>query len=95
LFRHLLPGVMPLIVVGLSAGLGAIALAEIGLTFIGVGIQPPHPSFGALIADGSPRTVFENHPELLLVPGTVVVLLLLSFNLLGDALNDVLTSRHR
>lgn len=95
LFRHLLPGVMPLIIVGLSAGLGAIALAEIGLTFIGVGIQPPHPSFGALIADGSPRTVFEHHPELLLVPGTVIVLLLLSFNLLGDALNDVLTSRHR
>jgi ABC-type dipeptide/oligopeptide/nickel transport system permease subunit len=95
LFRHLLPGVMPLIILGLSAGLGAIALAEIGLTFIGVGIQPPQPSFGALIADGSPRTVFENHPELLLVPGTVVILLLLSFNLLGDAMNDVMTSKHR
>ena len=95
LFRHLLPGVMPLIILGLSAGLGTIALAEIGLTFIGVGIQPPQPSFGALIADGSPRTVFENHPELLLVPGSVVVLLLLSFNLLGDAMNDVMTSRHR
>jgi ABC-type dipeptide/oligopeptide/nickel transport system permease subunit len=95
LFRHLLPGVMPLIILGLSAGLGTIALAEIGLTYIGVGIQPPQPSFGALIADGSPRTVFENHPELLLVPGTVVVLLLLSFNLLGDAMNDVMTSKHR
>jgi ABC-type dipeptide/oligopeptide/nickel transport system permease subunit len=95
LFRHLLPGVMPLIILGLSAGLGTIALAEIGLTFIGVGIQPPQASFGALIQDGAPRTVFENHPELLLVPGTVVVLLLLSFNLLGDAMNDVVTSRHR
>ncbi len=95
LFRHLMPGVMPLIVVGLSAALGAIALAEIGLTFIGVGIQPPHPSFGALIADGSPRSVFENHPQLLLIPGGVVCLLILSFNLLGDALNDVLTSRNR
>lgn len=95
LFRHLLPGVLPLIVVGLSAALGAIALAEIGLTFIGVGIQPPHPSFGALIADGSPRSVFENHPQLLLIPGGVVCLLILSFNLLGDALNDVLTTRNR
>lgn len=95
LFRHLLPGVLPLIIVGLSASLGAITLAEIGLTFIGVGIQPPNPSFGALIADGSPRTVFQNHPQLLLVPGTAVVALVLAFNLLGDSLNDVLTSRHR
>ena len=95
LFRHLMPGVMPLIVVGLSAALGAIALAEIGLTFIGVGIQPPHPSFGALIADGAPRSVFENRPQLLLIPGAVVCLLILSFNLLGDALNDVLTTRSR
>jgi ABC-type dipeptide/oligopeptide/nickel transport system permease subunit len=95
LFYHLLPGVLPLIVVGLSASLGAIALAEIGLTFIGVGIQPPNPSFGALISDGAPRTVFENHPQLLLIPGAVVCLLILSFNLLGDAVNDVLTSRNR
>lgn len=95
LFRHLLPGVLPLIIVGLSAGLGAIAVAEIGLTFIGVGIQPPNPSFGALITDGAPRSVFENHPQLLLVPGGIVCLLILSFNLLGDAVNDVLTSKHR
>lgn len=95
LFRHLLPGVLPLIIVGLSGSLGAITLAEIGLTFLGVGIQPPNPSFGALISDGSARTVFQNHPQLLLVPGSVVVVLVLAFNLLGDSLNDVLTSRHR
>ncbi len=95
LFRHLLPGVMPLIIVGISASLGSIALAEIGLTFIGVGIQPPNPSFGALITDGAPRTVFQHHPQLLLVPGGVVALLILSFNLLGDAANDVITSRSR
>ena len=53
----------------LRRALGAIALAEIGLTFLGVGIQPPHPSFGALITDGAPRSVLENHPQLLLVPG--------------------------
>jgi len=95
LFRHLLPGVLPLIVVGLSASLGAIALTEIGLTFIGVGIQPPNPSFGALISDGAPRVVFQNHPQLLLIPGSVVAMLILSFNLLGDAVNDVITSRAR
>jgi ABC-type dipeptide/oligopeptide/nickel transport system permease subunit len=93
LFRHLMPGTLPLIIVGLSAGFGAIALAEIGLTFIGVGIQPPNPSFGTLIGDGAPRSVFENHPQMLLIPGAIVVVLVLSFNLLGDAVNDVLTSR--
>ena len=93
LFRHILPNVMPLVIVGASGALGGIALSEIGLTFLGVGIQPPHPSFGALITDGAPRTVLENHPELLLVPATIVASLIFAFNLLGDALNDVLTSR--
>jgi peptide/nickel transport system permease protein len=93
LFQHLLPNVMPLVVVGASSALGSIALSEIGLTFLGVGIQPPHPSFGALITEGAPRTVLEHHPQLLIVPATVVASLVFAFNLLGDALNDVLTSR--
>ncbi|HXK34203.1 MAG TPA: ABC transporter permease [Dehalococcoidia bacterium] len=95
LFRHLLPGVLPLVIVGVTASLGTIALAEIGLTFLGVGIQPPNPSFGALITEGAPRTVLENHPQLLLVPAAIVALMILSFNLLGDALNDVITPRAR
>jgi peptide/nickel transport system permease protein len=93
LFRHILPNIMPLIIVGASAALGGIATTEIGLTFLGVGVQPPHPSFGALISDGAPRTVLENHPALLLVPAVIVVALIFAFNLLGDALNDVFTSR--
>ncbi|MEX2246664.1 MAG: ABC transporter permease [Dehalococcoidia bacterium] len=95
LFRHLLPNVMPLVIVGASASLGAIATSEIGLTFLGVGIQPPHPSFGALITDGASRTVLENHPQLLLVPAAVVATQIFAFNLLGDAVNDVLTPRAR
>jgi ABC-type dipeptide/oligopeptide/nickel transport system permease subunit len=93
LFQHILPNIMPLVIVGASASLGSIALAEIGLTFLGVGIQPPHPSFGALITDGAARSVLENHPALLIVPATVVASLIFAFNLLGDALNDVFTSR--
>lgn len=93
LFRHLLPNIMPLVIVGASASLGAIAGTEIALTFLGVGIQPPHPSFGALITDGASRTVLENHPQLLLVPASIVASLIFAFNLLGDALNDVLTPR--
>jgi ABC-type dipeptide/oligopeptide/nickel transport system permease subunit len=93
LFQHILPNVMPLVIVGASAGLGSIALSEIGLTFLGVGIQPPHPSFGALITDGAGRSVLEAHPALLLVPAGVVAALIFAFNLLGDSLNDVFTSR--
>lgn len=93
LFRHLLPNVMPIVIVGISAALGAVAGTEIALTFLGVGIQPPNPSFGALITDGASRTVLENHPQLLLVPAAIVASLLFAFNLLGDALNDVLTPR--
>ncbi len=95
LFGHILPNILPLVVVGASASLGGIALTEIGLTFLGVGIQPPHPSFGALITDGASRTVLENHPQLLLVPAITVGSLVFAFNLLGDALSDILTPRAR
>jgi ABC-type dipeptide/oligopeptide/nickel transport system permease subunit len=93
LWQHILPNIMPIVVVGASASLGSIAATEIGLTFLGVGIQPPHPSFGALITDAAPRTVLQNHPQLLLVPAIIVASLIFAFNLLGDALNDVFTSR--
>ncbi|MDP9236896.1 MAG: ABC transporter permease [Chloroflexota bacterium] len=95
LWQHILPNIMPIVIVGASAGLGGIAGTEIALTFLGVGIQPPHPSFGALITDAAPRTVLQNHPQLLLVPATIVASLIFAFNLLGDALNDVFTSRAR
>lgn len=95
LFRHILPNILPLVIVGLSASLGSIAGTEIALTFIGVGIQPPGASFGALITDGASRSVLENHPQLLLVPAIIVGTLVFAFNLLGDALNDVLTPRAR
>jgi ABC-type dipeptide/oligopeptide/nickel transport system permease subunit len=95
LFQHILPNIMPLVVVGASAALGSIAVAEIGLTFLGVGVQPPHASFGALITDGASRTVLENHAALLVVPAAIVAALIFAFNLLGDSLNDVFTSRAR
>jgi ABC-type dipeptide/oligopeptide/nickel transport system permease subunit len=93
LWQHILPNIMPIVVVGASSALGGIALSEIGLTYLGVGIQAPHASFGALITDGAPRSVLENHPQLLLVPAGVVAALIFAFNLLGDSLNDIFTSR--
>ena len=93
---HLLPNVSPIIIVGVSASLGAIAGSEIALTFLGVGVHDPTPSFGALIFDGgTSQPVIRNHPHLLIFPAVVVGLLIFSFNLLGDALNDVLTPKAR
>ena len=96
LSSHLLPNVSPIIIVGISASLGAIAGSEIALTFLGVGVHDPTPSFGALIFDGgTSQPVIRNHPHLLIFPAVVVGLLIFSFNLLGDALNDVLTPKAR
>ena len=95
LFRHLLPNVTNIVVVAVTLSLGSIAGAEIALTWLGIGIQPPHPSFGVMIFDGSGLTNLRAHPELMLVPAAPVIALLFSFNLLGDALNDVLSPRRR
>jgi ABC-type dipeptide/oligopeptide/nickel transport system permease subunit len=93
--RHLLPNVTNLIVVSITFSLGAVAGTEIMLTWLGIGVQPPHPSFGAMIFNASGLAVLRNHPNLLLVPAGVVGLLLFAFNLLGDALTDVLSPRRR
>jgi ABC-type dipeptide/oligopeptide/nickel transport system permease subunit len=95
LFRHLLPNVSNLILVAVTLSLGATASLEVALTWLGIGIQPPHPSFGVLIFDGSGVTNLRAHPQLLLIPAVVVAALVLSFNLLGDALNDVMNPHRR
>jgi ABC-type dipeptide/oligopeptide/nickel transport system permease subunit len=95
LAQHLLPNVMNLIVVSITFSLGAVAGTEIMLTWLGIGVQPPHPSFGAMIFNGSGLSTLRNHPNLLLVPAAVVGVLLFAFNLLGDALTDVLSPRRR
>ena len=91
--RHLLPNVSFLIVLEISSALGAIAGSEIFLTWFGVGVQPPTPSFGAMLFDGSGARTFQAHPHVLLVPGVIVTFLLYAFVLLGDAVNDVIADR--
>lgn len=93
LVRHLLPNVSNTIIVGLSLGLAGIAGSEIVLTWFGVGIQPPRPSFGALIFDAQSVRTLNANPHLLLFPGAIVTIIFFSFNLLGDALTDVFTPK--
>lgn len=92
---HILPNVSPIIIVGISATLGAIVGTEIALTFLGVGVHEPTPSFGALLADAAPEPVLREHAYLIIFPALVIGALIFAFNLLGDALNDVFTPRAR
>lgn len=95
ILRHILPNLSYLIVFGLAATFGSVALSEIGLSFLGLGVRPPTPSFGEMISNGAGPRALERYPHLLLVPSTFAVLLLLAWSLLGDALNDVLNPRTR
>jgi ABC-type dipeptide/oligopeptide/nickel transport system permease subunit len=93
--HHLLPNVSNIVIVTLSASLGAIAGTEIALSWLGVGVQPPTPSFGPMLFEGGSIRTLQANPHLLLVPGVIVAALMFSFNLLGDALTDVLTPHAR
>ncbi|MDA1061919.1 MAG: ABC transporter permease [Chloroflexi bacterium] len=91
--RHLLPNVSFLLILGVSSALGAVAGSELLLTWFGVGVQPPVPSFGVMIFEAGSIRTFSEHPHLLLVPSTFVVFLLFAFALFGDALNDAVRGR--
>jgi ABC-type dipeptide/oligopeptide/nickel transport system permease subunit len=95
LFRHLLPNVSNLLIVAVTISLGAAAGAEVALTWLGIGVQAPHPSFGVMIFEGSGLSNLRNHPQIILIPALFIGALLFSFNLLGDALTDVLSPRRR
>ena len=96
LFRHIFPGILPVFIVGLSAGMAGIAGAEVALSWLGLGIDPPGASFGSMIRDAgaSPQT-FKMTPHLLLGAALPVVLFLYAWNLMGDALVDLVEPRNR
>jgi len=89
LFRHILPNVMgPVWVVAASNFASAIVI-EAGLSFLGIGVQPPQPSWGLMIKENY-NFIITHNPMLALAPGLAIMLLVLAFNLLGNALRDIL-----
>ena len=92
--RHLLPNVAPTIVVVATISLGGVILAESALSFLGYGVPPPHPSWGAMLS-GSGRTYMYKAPWMAIWPGVAISLVVFGFNMLGDALRDVLDPRLR
>lgn len=94
LWRHVLPNILAPIIVVATVGLGNAILIEASLSFLGLGTQPPEPSWGNMLA-GTARQYFEVAPWLALYPGVALSLAVLAFNLLGDSLRDVLDPRLR
>jgi peptide/nickel transport system permease protein len=92
--RHVLPNVTATIVVVATIGLGGVILAESALSFLGFGVPPPHPSWGSMLS-GSGRTYMYNAPWIAIWPGVAISLVVFGFNMLGDALRDVLDPRLR
>jgi ABC-type dipeptide/oligopeptide/nickel transport system permease subunit len=88
---HILPNIMAPIIVQSTLNVATAILSEAGLSFLGLGVQPPTPSWGSMIAQG--RSYLEIAPWMIFVPGTAIFLVVLAFNFLGDGLRDALDPR--
>ena len=91
--RHILPNALGPIIVLASLSVAGVILLESALSFLGLGTQPPTPSWGSMLADG--RTYILTYPHIALFPGLAITLTVLAFNLLGDGLRDALDPRTR
>ena len=91
--RHVLPNIMSPIIVAATEDIAQVILAEATLSFLGIGIQPPYPSWGRMISDGLPY--LRSAPQLIVYPAAMLGIVVLSLNFLGDALRDALDPRMR
>jgi ABC-type dipeptide/oligopeptide/nickel transport system permease subunit len=93
LTRYVMPNAMGPLIVAVSAGLGTAMVLESAFSFLGVGVNPPIPSWGNMISDG--LRVWTNYPHLLVAPAAVLAGATIAFNFLGDGLNDALNPKGR
>ena len=93
ILRHIAPNILGPIVVLASLDIGWIILGIAGLSFLGLGAQPPTPEWGAMLSDARPH--LQTAPHLILLPGAAIFVAVLGFNLLGDGLRDLLDPRVR
>jgi len=88
MFRHVLPNVIAPVIVAATLGVAGAIMAEAALSFLGLGVQPPTPSWGSMIADGRDLGQLRHAPWTSVAPGLAIGAAVMAFNLLGDALRD-------
>ena len=93
LWRHLLPHLIPTVIVYATLGIATTVLLEAMLSFLGRGVQPPTPAWGMMIFES--QSYFLNAPWLVFIPGAAILILALAFNLVGDGLRDALDPTQR
>ena len=93
IFRHLLPNVLPPLIVVATLGMSTAMLAAAGLSFLGLGAQPPLPEWGLMLSQG--RDYITRAPWICIIPGLSIVITVLGFNLLGDGIREALDPSQR
>jgi peptide/nickel transport system permease protein len=93
LLTHVLPNILPIVLINISLQIGSVMLIEAALSFLGYGVPPPFPSWGRMLSEAQDDAYLR--PTLALFPGAVIALTVYSFNMLGDALRDLLDPRMR
>lgn len=88
ILKHILPNIAPIIIVNVTLDLGSAILTASSLSFLGLGVQAPHPEWGAILSQM--RQVIRTYPLGVIAPGIMITLVVLSFSLVGDALRDAL-----
>jgi len=93
IFRHMIPNAMAPVLVSATIGIASAILIEAGLSFLGFGVPPPHATWGNILSDGK-RFIFDA-PWLTFIPGFVILIVVLAFNLFGEGLRDILNPKLR
>ena len=91
ILRHILPNTLAPVLISATLGVAGAILVESGLSFLGLGVQPPTASWGNMLMEG--KTVLEDAPWLSFYPGVAILVTVLGYNLLGESLRDLLDPR--
>lgn len=93
IFKHILPNIIPQVIISFTSGLSGKIIESASLSYLGLGIQPPTPEWGALLTDG--KSYLRYYPHLVIAPGVFIMTAALAFNLVGDGLRDALDPKLR
>ena len=95
IFKHLIPNVMPQLIVSMTLGLGSVIMYESTLSYLGLGVQFPKAAWGSMISLVNNAGVLEYHPNVWLPAGVMILIAVLGFNFVGDGLRDAMDPKAR